>query len=303
MKSSLVIIFNQDFSKNIEKLEILYSERFDRIRYLVPTSFARLTTQGSRTGRLPIGLYLMLDYSLKLIKRFFKRYSKFSILGSEYYSENKSRIFEVIGDQYFFYHYISQVSPRLLSDDSEWFWFVGDDAILNAQINQENFFEFFNIDDDVDAILCKPVIGTDDWLSSIQGDVASANKKITSIIGTNTPYEQKLNVEKEDPESENQHLCVACADFFGVRRDVLERMLEDFDSCIKERVFVEVCVPNVMLKHARKPVAFSEFTWISQPTEEELNDMAAELLGPNTVFVHPMKLSSMSLDDLKKMSL
>jgi hypothetical protein len=300
MNSSLVIIFNQDFSKNIEKLEFLYSSRFDRIRYLVPTTFARLTTRGFRNGRLPVKLYLMIDTLLKWATRLLRRYTKFSVLGTDYHAKNKPRIIQVVGDQYYFYHYISQASKELLKDDSEWFWFVGDDAVLNTKVNQENFFDFLNINDDVDVVLCKPVIATDRWLETIQDSVTSANEKVAKVLGTNKPYEQKLAVEKEDPDSENQHLCVACADFFGVRRDVLERSLESFDECFKQRVFVEVCVPNVLLKQSTNPVSFSNFTWVSQPSDEELKDMARELQNSDTVFAHPIKLSSMTYSELQR---
>jgi len=295
----LVIIFNQDFSKNIEKLELLYANRFDRIRYLVPTTFARFSAPGLRKGNLPVGLYLSIDYVLTLFRRVFGGHGKFSVLGSDYHKNNASRIFKVLGDQYYFYHFISQASKALLEEDSEWFWFVGDDAVLNAKINQSNFFDSFDIQKDVDVILCKPVIATDSWLTKIQNSVESANQKISKVIGTNAPYEQKLNVEKEDRNSENQALCVACADFFGVRRDVLERSLKDFNQCFRQRIFVEVCVPNVLLKHSQNPVAFSNFTWISQPTEDEFEAMAQQLVDSNTVFAHPIKLSSMGADELQ----
>lgn len=301
MKSSLVIIFNQDFSKNIEKLEQLYAHRFKRIRYIVPTTLARWSAPGLRSGRWPVGFYLAIDSLLTFFNRISGRRSKFSILGTQYHRENKSRILSVVGDQYYFYHFISQASQVLLSDDSEWFWFVGDDAVLNAQINQQNFFDFLNLEKGVDAVLCRPVIATDSWLIKIQKSVDSAREKIVKVLGTCTPYKQKLAIDREDVNSQNTEVCVACADFFGVSRDVLERSIEDFNAAIKQRIFVEVCVPNVLLKHANKPVSFSNFTWVSQPSESQLKDMAVQLINSDTVFAHPIKLSSMTNEDLKKL--
>jgi len=301
MKSSLIVIFNQDFSVNIEKLEALYAKRFDRIQYLVPITLSRFTKNHYRTGRLPIWLFLGFDYFLRAFNQLFNRKKAFSTLGSDYYFQNKKRIIKVLGDQYFFYHYIYQASESLLDNDSEWFWFIGDDAILNSSINQSNFFEFMNIDIEsgVDAVLCKPVIGTDDWLENIQNSVQEANQKVIKLTGSNKPYLGKLNVEKEDPCSKNEHLCVACADFFGVHRNVLEKSLKDFNASIKERLFVEVCVPNVLLKHANKPISFSNFSWYTQPTDDELVSMKQQLRNDTTVFSHPIKLSTMSLDEIE----
>ncbi len=299
MKSSLVIIFNQDYSINIEKLEKLYSSRFDRIEYLVPTSISRLTN-GFRKGKLPVYFYLLINSLIRFIFKLVNHQPPSSILNTDFHHKHKHRIHNVIGEQYFFYHYIAQSAKKLLESDSEWFWFVGDDAVLNSNITQDNFFSFLKIKskDNIDAVLCEPIIATDEWLCKIQNNVESAENEITNLLGTSRPYDNKLVLEKEKASSSNENVSVACADFFGVRRDVLERSINHFNNAIRSRLFVEVCTPNILIYNANNPFSFSNFKWISQPSHSEITKMVKQLKNKDIVFAHPVKLSALSIENI-----
>lgn len=302
MKSSLVIIFNQDYSINIEKLEKLYSNRFDRIEYLVPTSISRLTNS-FRKGNLPVYFYLLINSLIRFLFKIVNHHPPSSILNTDFHNKHKHRIHNVIGEQYFFYHYIAQSAKKLLESDSEWFWFVGDDAVLNSNITQDNFFSFLKIKskENIDAVLCEPIIATDEWLNKIQNSVESAENKIIDLLDNSRPYDNKLNLIKENNSSKNENICVACVDFFGVRRDVLEKSITHFNDAIKSRLFVEVCTPNILINNAENPFTFSNFTWIDQPSNLEFDGMLKKLKNNETVFAHPIKLSLFSTMNVDKL--
>lgn len=297
MKSSLIVIFNQDFSKNIPKLEELYSSRFSQVRYLVPTTHARLLQRQYRTGSLPLSVLLTADRVYSYYKKWFRVKTPFSLLNTPQLADMNDRVHQVVGDQYLFYDYIAQASADLLKDDSEWFWFTGDDAVLNMTLNQENFFSAFDLEpsSEVDAIICKAVIGTDDWLTQLQGSVAKTKTILRKLLNTLTPYKNKLHVEREDTDSINEHVCVACADFFGVRRDVLEKSIPLFRQAAEQRLFVEIAVPNILISQAKKPISFDNFTWVRSPSDEMVQEMIDSLSTDKYVFVHPLKLSSIDL--------
>jgi len=289
---ALVIMFNQDFSNNIGKLELLYSSRFSKIDYLVPSHYSKLHKYYT-DDKVPGGLVYLFDKQICALRSLLGRTSPHSIIDKPEAIKYAPRIHAVVGDQFYFYHFIYQAAVHLLNSDARWFWFLGDDAILNKNIDEHNMLERLGVPPDADVVLCCPVISDDPWLEQIAGSVTGAKYKLKTLLGTDQPYLDKMYVERENAESVNKTVCVACADFFGVSRRVLQKCLPYFKKAQNSNVYVELAVPNILTYVARKPTFIREFDWIRNPTNEELNRMIYRIHNSSTAFVHPVKLSMM----------
>jgi len=289
---ALVIIFNQDFSNNIGKLELIYSSRFSTIDYLVPGHYSKLHKYYT-DDKVPGGLVYFADKQIDFFRSLIRRKLPHSIINKPEAIKYFSRIHTVVGDQFYFYHFIYQAAAHLLKNDAQWFWFLGDDAILNKNINEYNILEQLGAPPDADVVFCRPVISDDPWLEQIAGSVNGARYKLTKLLGTDRPYLNKVNVERENAESVNSTVCVACADCFGVSRQVLEKCLPYFKEAQNNKIYVELAVPNILIYVAENPTFIHEFDWVRNPTNEELNSMIDRIHNSSTAFVHPVKLSMM----------
>ena len=294
MDHSLVIIFNQDYSRNIEKLEYLYGHRFTNRIYLVPYHHSVLDV-AYRNGKIPIYLLRILDRTILLGRKLFRKRSTHTISSKERV-RYRNKIVWVGGSQIYFQDFVVQAAQRLLSLKTEWYWFIGDDAILNPKIAEESVGNWFPLSHH-DAILCTPIKGTDEWIARISGspDILLSNLERAAAKPGDAI---RRRIPKEDSRQRNDDAIVACCDFFGVRYDLLERLIRPLAGCTRHRVYVEAAIPNAILSYARSPCFFSNFYW----TRNSGNWMeVADIFQrrPNTVFAHPIKLSGLDIVDIR----
>jgi hypothetical protein len=98
---ALLILFNHNFEKNIERLEALYQARFSNIYFIMP-----------------------------------------------FYQGSKENVIPVYENSYYFQGYIAQALNQIRDKEFAHYMIIGDDLILNPQINELNFKEFFKVDQD-----------------------------------------------------------------------------------------------------------------------------------------------------------
>jgi hypothetical protein len=300
MKSALVILFNQDFSKNIPKLEALYGGRFDEIVYLVPDHASRLHRAYERKD-VPARPLLWLDRVWNAFRRLLRRRNAHELhrIAAE---EIGKRLIRVHGHQFYFHHFVAQAVGRLLALDVDWYWIVGDDAILHPRFDGAALARHFGLDETdeaPDAVLCTPVVSRQDWLGRIEGSVDAARGRIRRALGDPAPQVRRYGIAVEEGAGDNRDVCVGCADFFGLSRGLLARFASAAERCFDEKLYVEVAVPNIVLAEAMRPRFFSDYLWKRLASPEEGRALVAELGGASTdVFAHPIKLSAIGADQL-----
>ncbi len=296
MRSALVVLFNQDFSKNIPKLEAIYRDRFDKILYVVPDHCSRFHSAYVR-GWAPTSWVRGLDRLCNRIRRLWGRRNLFELSECDP-SYPSGRVVRVVGDQYFFYDYLTQAAERLLELDVSWFWVVGDDALLHPSLDGYRLHQRFSLDSGHDCVLCRPVIGSDHWVSRIAGSVESARAKLEHALRATLPLTGKPPIEPEPGAEHNKVVPVACFDFLGVRRDIFQRVLPIWRRCLDQKLYVEIGGPNGLLAVAESPVFIDQFMWTRDVSPERWRQMAVELRKSEAVFSHPIKLSKAPMDEV-----
>jgi hypothetical protein len=293
LRSALVILFNQDYSKNIPKLERIYQGRFSHVVYLVPDYWSRLH-QAYTTSPFPIGAVALLDRAFHITRRLLGRSNPHELDAKEQRALGV-RFRRVIGHQFFFYDFVRQAADYLLSLGVDWYWVVGDDAILNPALDEESLPQAVGMQRGTDAVICRPVISSDAWLSRIAGSVGSARTRLESVVGLVSSITGKLRIEPEDGAVENKDVAVACADFFGLRHGAFVRILPYWHACFRRRLYVELALPSSLLAVSESPVALDNFLWTRLGNIELGLGLLDKFQGREApVFVHPVKLSVIS---------
>lgn len=294
MKSTLVVIFNQDYSKNIPKLERIYGDRFARVEYLVPDHSSYLHRLYSNKA-VPVFIPFWLDAACSFVRRSFGRRNAHELeLAKE--SLLHRRIFRVIGHQFYFYHFVVQAADRLLASDSDWYWLAGDDAIINPALNEAAMERKFGLcrESGPDLVMCRPVISRDDWIAHIEGSVRGASERLLSAIGNPEVWCDRFSIRRETGANANKHVPVACVDFIGLSRGLLERSISVLRSCFREKLYVELGFPNAVLSACSRPVFVDDYVWERSVGAEKVVEMVEQLRGnPETIFAHPIKLSAL----------
>lgn len=300
MKSALVIIFNQDFSKNIPKLQSIYRNRFSQIVYLVPDHWNKLDSL-YKSKKIPHWIPLWIDKGVSNLRKIFRKMNANSLDAQAIEAMGKNFI-KVIGHQYYFYDFISQAENTLLELDVDWYWIIGDDALLNPAANEQNMHTRLKMPIDSDSVVCKPVIGTDSWLEKIEESVESAYSRLEKAFGRVDTYRSKLSVRPEKESDNNKEIAVACADFFGLSKETLRAVLPLWKRCLASKLFVEVGLPNALIKASRKPWSTSDFYWQRIGSMKESIRLIEEFSKtPATIFVHPIKLSVFSKEQVSSL--
>ena len=297
MKSALVVLFNQDFSVNIPKLERMYLGRFSHVVYLVPDYWSKLHRLYTRS-RMPIGVVGALDNGVRVVRRMIGRRNPHELSPKERKAMG-ARFVRVLGHQFFFYDFVRQAAEALLGLDVDWFWVVGDDAILNPSLDEASLPGIVGVGPDADVAVCRPVIGSDAWLTRIAGSVSSARVRLEAAVGSLSAIRGKLQIDPEAGAIENQSVAVACADFFGLSRDAFRQVVPYWEACFRQRLYVEMALPNSLLAVARRPAVLDNFVWarIEQPEAGvKLLDRFRDEAPP--LFVHPVKLSTVAEERL-----
>lgn len=286
MKSALVILFNQDHSINIPKLEEVYRNRFSEILYLVPDHH-------SATDRLFKGstwaqrCALPLDRLIARLRRMLGRHNPFELRDTGILTREKS-LLRVVGHQFYFYHFLSQARSVLQELSVDWYWVVGDDALLNPRINENSILDFLGVSPKDTFALCRPVLGSDAWIQQIAGSIGRAQDLLSRALPAAPALEGIL---PEPGALQNRSLPVACADFLGIRRDRLDEFLETCDACFDQKIYVELAVPNIVLSLHGGVHWIEDFDWqrIAADAWRPLVDQLKA--SPTCAFTHPVKLS------------
>ncbi|MCH9665063.1 MAG: hypothetical protein K0U41_04365 [Gammaproteobacteria bacterium] len=104
-KPVLVVVYNHNYPANIPKIEYLYSKRFSRIYHLMPFYFP--------------------DKSVD--------------------AELAKRIIPVFDSSYYFQGFMAAGYNTYRHEDASHYIFVADDLILNPEINEDNYADFFEL--------------------------------------------------------------------------------------------------------------------------------------------------------------
>jgi hypothetical protein len=294
MNSALVIIFNQDFSKVIPKLEMLYANRFSKVLYLIPDHASRFN-EWYWHSRIPQDLVKFTDIMWNRTRRIMGKTNQHELRG-HISPELRSRMFRVIGYQFYFYDYIAQASEWLLSQPFEWLWFMGDDVLLRPGCDEAALARRLSLSDDTDAVICEPQTPVAEWISYYHGSAGNFNDKIalalkSSVRDTGRTFKQNYSGEI--------HGFMTCCDFFGIHRKFLATVLPLWKACFQNRIFVETAVPTVLL-HCSDNVSFiHNFFWYFGNSRRYWGDLMHELVGSDeAVFTHPVKLSEVLLSEI-----
>ncbi|MCI0554984.1 MAG: hypothetical protein L0287_28890 [Anaerolineae bacterium] len=299
---ALVVIFNQDFSRNVPKLESIYGRRFRDRYYLVPDYWSKLHL-AYVNGSVPQQLVFAADLVISITRRAFGRKNPFGLTRAER-CEYGSRLCRVCGHQFFFYHFLYQSAHRLLDLKANWYVIVGDDALLNPALDEESFQSFLGMNDEKYAVLCKPVVGSDQWITKIAGYVETASEKLRNVFGSvPVPGIQRYSIAPDIGAEKNIAAVVSCADFFALRRDLFEALMPTWRHCFLERIYVEMAVPNAVLNLAKAPLITDKFVWQQTESHRQWKEVCKKMLShPAYLFCHPVKLSAVELHELAELT-
>lgn len=293
MKSALIVLFNQDFSRSIPKLESLYRHRFSEVLYLVPDHHSALD-RFYRGGALARAAAYPLDCVVSRLRRQAGKRNPGALENSPG-SLDDGRLIRVCGHQFYFYHFLVQAANALRKLDVDWIWVLGDDALLNPRIDERTIHGFLGLNSDTDSVLCRPVIGSDKWIERIAGSVASAERDLADSL-VDPP--QIVAIEAEPGAERNRSVPVACADFFGFRRDRLEAFLRSARACFARKLYVEIAVPNILLSVCRSTFFLTGFDW-RRIEADGWRPLVADLLASSSAaFAHPVKLSQIPAEEI-----
>lgn len=297
MKSTLLILFNQDYSRNIRKLDAIYRHRFEDIRYIVPDHHS-CVDRFYRGGSLARAAALPLDRAISRLRRAAGRKNPGGIEDASELLQS-GRLLRVCGHQFYFYHFLCQCAEAIRASDADWIWVLGDDALLNPRIDERSMYGFLGITGSHDAVLCRPVLGSDAWISKIAGSVGSAASALAGAL----PAPPNISgVAAEQGADQNRSIPVACADFFGIRRDRLEAFLAAAQACFEQKIYVEMAVPNILLAICEKVFFLEKFDW-RRIAPGHWKPLAENLVASGDLaFVHPVKFSQVGADDLPALS-
>ena len=184
--------------------------------------------------------------------------------------------------------------------ETHWYLIVGDDAILNPEIDEATFESFVGAKPENDAVLCQPVIGSDRWVAEIAGSVSDARRKLSNVFGSVPTFTRdRYHIQPDVGAEENVDAAVACADFLALRRGLFEELMPIWERCFKERIYVEMAVPNAVLNRAQSPIMTNKFVWQRTVSSADSKAVYQRMLSePGTVFCHPVKLSSLGIHEL-----
>jgi hypothetical protein len=86
------------------------------------------------------------EKNIDLLKRIYgKRFTDIYYI-MPFYSGNVENIIPVYENSYFFQGYIAQAFSRFYREDYDYYYFIGDDLLVNPSINESNLHEIFKLD-------------------------------------------------------------------------------------------------------------------------------------------------------------
>jgi hypothetical protein len=200
-------------------------------------------------------------------------------------------LLRVIGFKYYFQDFFWQARSRLLASGADWFWFVADDLLLNPAIDEKNILDFFRVRDGSRTVFCEPYCRSDEWVNWFQGSTDQTITKLRSAGAYAGDYGRWRF--PDDPHLTGpiqRRVYGGCADFFGCHRGLLPRVLRAFHRLARQKVFVEIAVPNVFLSFDAGPTMTSAFEWefdVGRGNTERIRRFVSE--PGDKAFYHPVK--------------
>jgi hypothetical protein len=123
--------------------------------------------------------------------------------------------------------------------------------------------------------------------------VAEAENKLASALKGRFPVPGSTEFPHHTEAHRNTTVIVACADFFGVRKDRLPGVLRSWQKCFRQKIFVEMAVPNALLAECEHPFILNDYLWDGTVQAQEWEKLVLRLLASErTAFAHPIKLSA-----------
>jgi len=288
VRSALIVLFNQDFTKNVPKLEALYGGRFTEIRYIAPDHWSRLDRPYLAGGAKGCLAY-QADCLVSGVRRVLGKRNPFELAEGD--AVLRQRILRVVGHQFQFYHFVVQAAKSLLKLEVDWFWVIGDDAILNPRLDERGLAARFALSAETDAVLCRPVYGFDAWIEHICGSIDSGLQRAARALGRDGPWVREP-VQPEPGAERNDRLPVACMDFFGLSRTALQRLLPIWERMFRQRLYVELGGPLAILATFDRIRFCDDFDWCRNANKQEMEAILDALAESETlIFSHPIKLS------------
>lgn len=106
-----------------------------------------------------------------------------------FYDGKRENVIPVYESSYQFQGYVAQAMREFYHETYTHYLFIGDDLLLNPSINQENFFEFFNLDPRYSALAaCTPLVHRTWW--AYEDRIYNAICSFSKYNGTN--YREEL---------------------------------------------------------------------------------------------------------------
>lgn len=279
MSSRLVVIFNEDYSRNIPVLEEIYGTRFKDRSYIVPDHFSRLEPLYQKS-KLPRQLLWTGEKVAHKVRRLIGKKNRHEVPPGSI----PESLIRVVGNKWYFQHFIAQARHLITADPVEWYWFIGDDVLLNPSIDETNIFRLLSVPEAARVVVCRPEPKPDSWVLLFQQSISECQDKVRELQrgGSRKGTEQ---APKSAP------IMGACSDFFGIHRDVLNGIVDAFDRSARLGLFVEIAVPAILGVPQNAPCFIDRYTWDFDSDRGTGKKLEAFWSDPNHVFYHPCKLS------------
>jgi hypothetical protein len=288
-RHALVLCFNEDYTKYVDKLMVIYKARFSQVTCIAPDHYGQL----ERYYRYPgYPSYAVVNGADRTINRCRRVLGRRNLHEAEF--PTSIDVWRVQGFKHYFHDFFWQVRKKLVDLRADWYWFVADDLLLHPNLNEENVGSLIH-GAQSRSVICKPVFARDDWSAWFHGSV---DHVVESLRACETyPLDAKDYDFPDDPirQGRNSHRIIsACADFFGCHREMLLPVLERFHRLAKRKVFVEVAVPNTILCLDPHASYLDSYQWdFAEDRGSERKIAAFVASGGKHLFYHPAKLSTL----------
>ena len=287
-RHALVLCFNEDYTKNLEKLKSIYEHRFSQVVCIAPDHYSGLDRWYKRPANPKYAIVNGADIIINRLRRAKGRRNT-----HEAESPAPIEIWRVHGFKYYFQDYFWQVKDKLLDLQSDWYWFVADDLLLHPTLNEDNICSNLIRDPCSKSAICKPVFARDAWINWFHGSI---DRVVESLRACGTyPLDHcqyDLPACPLGDQTESGRVISGCADFFGCHRDILTSALKRFHGLAKRKVFVEAAIPNTFLAIDPHCSFVESYEWDfadDRGSERKIEAFLSSAGGP--IFYHPFKLS------------
>jgi hypothetical protein len=289
-RNALVIFFNQDYSLNIPRLQSLYGNRFSKIIYIVPDHYSGLEKLYRKHDK-SFRYINALDIVINRFRRALGKKNRHELADhKEFYN-----IVNVTGFRYYFHDFFWQARRQIVELESDWYWFVADDLLLNPVLNENNIENILLQNRNSHSVICQPHYARDEWIKYFHrsGDTLINYLRLAKAYPLDfRQYNLPRDPHKPGPSQNN--VIAGCADFFGVNSIILHEVLRKCHSMAMKKVFVEVALPNILLAQDPGCTITKSYIWDFNEDRGAEETIMTFITDPgHRIFYHPVKLSTM----------